>query len=140
DAGRTTAPRRILPRGPPSSSAKQSTGFRAIPRDVWLQIERIYGDGLRGRRNRVRSWRRSPKCARALDCFAADRYFMAAFTMMVADMVFPWILPRLSGQMLIKTLMRFDPHSRPSLWEHEYKIDRLLLAHKHHSQIHPRGD
>src|SRR5215471_9611592 len=29
---------------------------------------------------------------------------------------------------------------RPSLCEHEYKIDRLLLAHKHHAQIHPRGD
>src|SRR5262249_12664216 len=29
---------------------------------------------------------------------------------------------------------------RPSLWEHEYKIDRLLLAHKHHTQIHPRSD
>src|SRR5215813_11942730 len=24
---------------------------------------------------------------------------------------------------------------RPSLCEHEYKIDRLLLAHKHHAQI-----
>src|SRR5262245_5981664 len=29
---------------------------------------------------------------------------------------------------------------RPSLCEHEYKIDRLLFAHKHHAQIHPRGD